>query len=277
MTLTPIQFAERIMSKYAPSARNRPMVPFLVFLEQSPARWIHVRPDRGKEQYIGMPAALSIGLQLFINHTNLLSDRRIDLHLTNLLVSRSTRTSIPQHMMTVNNRVIRGATRGRNTTSMNGNPPNEHFRHILSKFSPSILSLSNPSFHQTLAHRLHKHIQRNSQQTFLTESFLQAGMLHPTKNGSLTHNVNQNHHIRSQASYSSTYSKSVTMQLANKRTASPDSPPIRQVERREADPVRQPLPTVTAAASAIDMKRLSDEVYQAIERKLKLERQRKGL
>ncbi|UVI27382.1 hypothetical protein [Paenibacillus spongiae] len=84
-------------------------------------------------------------------------------------------------------------------------------------------------------------------------------------------------HVNNENAYS--FSRSVTMLLAaNPQTAASDKPSdAAQAEsRREAPPmVQNELPA--APPQAIDMKRLTDDVYQAIERKLRIERQRKGL
>jgi len=285
MTLTPIQFAERILNKHAPGQRRKAAPLNLVFLKPSPLHWISVWQGQAGGRVATPSKDWKLGLQLFVQNVHPVqnfhhrSEHKSALRFTNHRELSSYRTSVTQPLLKSNSTVVRGIELGPDTGSQNRVLFNLHFDRLMNAFT-SFLHLGNSSLNQGVVRQFHLSQPRNSQPNIHSESSIQTNLLYSRIEDSISQSIQQNFRSTTQTSSSYTYSKSVTLELAKTRTENADRPPAFQEESRRASELFHPLqppPQLPSAAPAIDIKRLSDEVYQTIERKLKIERQRKGL
>jgi len=287
MTLTPIEFAERILNKHAPGQRRKIAPLNLVFLKPSPLHWISVWQWQSSGRAAIPPREWKIGLQLLVQkvhpvqilHHRSESEYATAFRFTNHHELSSYRTSVTQPLLTFNSTVVRGIELGPNTGNLSRVLYNVHYDRSMNAFT-SFLHLGNTSLNQGVVQQFHLSQHRNSQLNLHSESGIQTNLLYSRIDDSISQSIQQNFRSTTPTSSSYTYSKSVTLELAKTRTEKADKPPAFQEESRRASELFNPLqppPQLPSAVPAIDIKRISDEVYQTIERKLKIERQRKGL
>ncbi|RAV11465.1 hypothetical protein [Paenibacillus contaminans] len=276
--MTPFEFAEQITSKYQTAQRRKAVLPNLIFLKPPSFRWQHVSPSRRREiAPVPIPSwNWNLGLHLHVNHHNHRLEQRTFSPFAINRTTSSFATTFLQPLWKVNNAFHSGTAIGAIQRSSSDISLHDEFARKKREFH-SFHHHDHPSMHRTILQASRISSNRFSQSHVRTLARFQSDWRTNQFNFDSATTANRYSRSRTNASYSFNYSKPVSLELAKPQTERDDRPPFMQPERRsEAEASPAPQPTMQSTTPLIDMKRLSDEVYQAIERKLKLERQRKG-
>ncbi|MBO7743572.1 hypothetical protein I8J29_05155 [Paenibacillus sp. MWE-103] len=279
MTTTPLQFAERILTKYGLAARQTKGRASLVYLAAaSPARAVHVLRERFMERRERLTIVRPIEVRLFVNAWHPKTIRHADHTHAYRRYAHHERMSILRQAVQEHHRLSRIDREARKERDPNPAPLHLHVKQTFLA-SQRVMRLGSMVHHPTFIRNYRFQLAQQPPKTVpMAASWVHASAS-PPKDAPSTAGISHPQRL-THAQSSSTYraARSVTLLHASPtpNAAPVNSPPRREEALNHAAPPIAPAPPVTAAPS-LDMKRLTDDVYQAIERKLRIERQRKGL
>ncbi|NBD22300.1 hypothetical protein [Paenibacillus glycinis] len=281
MTPTPLQFAQSIIGKHGITVqKSKSRRTALVFLAAaSPARTIHIQREKFMERRERLTIVRPIEVRLLVSVGNRTTVR----HTANLHAyrrgNRYERMRVSRQAVREHRHLSRHDREAQRAGDPNPVPIQLHVRQTI--LAPQRVMRLGSIFHNPTIMRNHpsRLAQQPQRAVPMTTSWVPAPPASPLQDTPSTAGMPHPQRLMHQHA-SSTYrdARSVSLHHAH---PNPDEGSVGSPPRREEDvkDVAQPVaPEATApAAPTLDMKRLTEDVYQAIERKLRIERQRKGL
>ncbi|MFC4808123.1 hypothetical protein [Paenibacillus sp. GCM10023250] len=280
MPQTPLQFAERIIGKYGITVQKSKSRAALVFLAAvSPVRNNHIQRERFMERREWLTIVRPIEIRLLVSIRNRTTVQHAANRHTYRRDHRYERISFSRQAVREHRQVSRYFRESQHVGEPDPASNQQHAKQT--KLAPQRFMHFGSVIHNPTLIRNHplQLMHQPSRTVPMATSWIQAPPVSPLQNTPSTVGMPHPQRLTDQhASSTYRYAQSVSLLHAdpNPNEGSVSSPPRREEAVKDiAPPVA--LAPYALAAPALDMKRLTDDVYQEIERKLRVERQRKGL